>query len=298
VEPVRSTPLARQGNKTVFNASGVVPVSSSRFVFIDNRDPMALYELNLNPDGTQHGLTVKRPIVGLDGDELSDPEGIARIDRDGGIDLVVASSLCVRSVTSERVYACDGLVRIRYTPHGVLHAEAMQGFRDWLITGHPVLTDAARLTPDQRGLNVEGLAWDPSRRALLFGIRSPVLADRILVLCIYLDTGAPWNTAALRVGPTLSINKSDFPEPQGIRDIDYDTVRQEFLVVVGRSIGGTNVPFELCTWDGTSSALDVLDVTFEPTTMKPEGVTTFPGNGSRKILIVDDASGFAILSPA
>jgi len=30
--------------------------------------------------------------------------------------------------------------------------------------------------------------------------------------------------------------------------------------------------------------------------MKPKGVTAFPGNGPRQILIVDDADCFAILS--
>jgi hypothetical protein len=177
----------------------------------------------------------------------------------------------------------------------------MPGFRDWLIAGYPALADAARRRPDNHGgLNIEGLAWDPSRRALLFGVRSPVTAGRIPVLCVHLDAGAPWSTAALQVGPTLLIEKSDFPAPQGIRDIDYDAARQEFLVIVGRSISG-GVPFQLCTWDGTASAVNVLDVTFEPPAtsicaMKPEGVTAVPGDGARKILIVDDAGGFAVLS--
>lgn len=297
---VRSTPFAKHADKTVFNASGVVAVSQSRFVFIDNRDAGALYELNLNPDGSQDGPTVRRPIIGLGDDALSDPEGIARIDRDGGIDLIVASSLGVRSVKAGEVDACDGLVRVRYAPEGDLHAEAMRGFRDWVIAGHPAFAAAAELTPDQGGLNLEGLAWDPSRGALLFGVRSPVTDGRISVLCAYLDTDAPWSTAALRVGPTLSIDKSDFDEPQGIRDIDYDPVRQEYLVVVGRSISGRNVPFELCTWDGTGSTVHVVDAKFKPGTskrspMKPEGVTAFPGGGVRQVLIVDDAGGFAVL---
>ena len=176
----------------------------------------------------------------------------------------------------------------------------MLGFREWLIAGYPALKDAARHPPDN-GLNIEGLAWDPSRRALLFGVRSPVTAGRIPVLCVHLDTGAPWSTAALQVGPTLLIEKSDFPVPQGIRDIDYDAARQEFLVIVGRSISGGDVPFQLCTWDGIASAVNVsmsrLTASFF-VAMKPEGVTAFPGDGARKILIVDDAGGFAILSSA
>jgi hypothetical protein len=134
----------------------------------------------------------------------------------------------------------------------------------------------------------------------LFGVRSPVTAGRIPVLCVYLDTKAAWTSAALRAGPTLTITKSDFPDPQGIRDIDYDSAREEFLLLLGRSVSMGDAPFELCTWDGTGSAVNVLDVTFEPAAMqphamKPEGVTAFSGDGLRKLLIVDDASGFAVL---
>ena len=234
---VRSTPLLNKSGSKVINASGVVPVSSSRFVLIVNTGHGELFELHLNPDGTQKGRALPRTIVGLVG-ALSDPEGIARIDTDGAIDLVVASSVSVNSVaTSGTVSANDGLVRIRYAPDGDLHAQTMPGFRDWLITGYPAFADAAQRLPDDRdaaGLNIEGLAWDPSRRALLFGVRSPVTAGQIPVLCVHLDTHAPWSTAALEVGPTLFIEKSDFPDPQGIRDIDYDVARKEFLVIVGR----------------------------------------------------------------
>jgi len=261
VVSVSSTRFAHQDGGRVINASGVVPVGSARFVFIDNNDPGAVLELNLNADGTQRGPIVRRPMVGLAAGDLSDPEGIARIDMDGAIDLIVASSLSVNSIApSGKITADEGLVRVRYAPDGDLHAQAMPGFRGWLIAGHPALAVAARRLPNKDGLNIEGLAWDPSRRALLFGVRSPVTAGRIPVLCVHLDTGAPWSTAALQVGPTLSIEKSDFVVPQGIRDIDYDAARQEFLVVVGRSISGGDVPLQLCTWDGTASAVNVLDV--------------------------------------
>lgn len=293
---VSSTPFAGQDPANVFNASGVAPVGSARFIFVDNRKPRALFELNLNPDGSQHGPLVPRRIVGPAAGALSDPEGLARIDAGGEIDLIMASSLSGWRNLAGNVGVNDGLVRVRYAPDGDLHAQAMPGFRDWLITHYPEFTEAADLQPDAGGLNIEGLAWDPSRNALLFGFRSPVEDGQIPVLCIPLDLDAPWDTAALQAGPVLVIDKPDFAVPQGIRDIDYDAERQEFLVVVGRSRSGGAVPFQLCTWDGASSAVDILDVTFEPHVMKPEGVTAFPGGGARKILIVDDAGGFATVS--
>ena len=89
-------------------------MSPSRFVFIDNTYPWALFELNLNPDGTQQGPIVPRPIIGLGPSGLSDAEGIARIDVEGAIDLILASSLGFRGVdTSGKAVAHNGLVRIR-----------------------------------------------------------------------------------------------------------------------------------------------------------------------------------------
>jgi len=92
---------------------------------------------------------LKRSIVGPAAGALSDPEGIARIETDGTVDLIVASSLGFLGFDpSGNVIAHDGLVRIRYTPNGDLHGEAMRGFRDWLITGYPAYTDAAQLRPN------------------------------------------------------------------------------------------------------------------------------------------------------
>jgi hypothetical protein len=294
MELVRSTGFASQQPGRIYNASGVVPIGPSRFVFVDNQDHTALFELNLNPDGSQNGLLVPRPIAGLAAGALSDPEGIARIDVDGAIDLIVASSLSVRGFDiSGNAIAHDGLVRIRYAADGDLSAQSIPGFRKWLLDNNPDLAPAAVKTPDNSGLNIEGLAWDPARAALLFGIRSPVTQDKIAVLSVQVDLDGPWGLQSLHAGPTLTIEKSDFADPQGIRDLDYDASRQEFLVLLGRSISLGKAPFQLCSWDGGAPTVQVLDATFV-SGMKPEGVTAIPGAGPRKLLIVDDASGFAL----
>jgi hypothetical protein len=279
----------------VFNASGVVPVGPTRFVFIDNRDPLALFELQLKSDGTQRGKVKRRPIVGVAKDALSDPEGLALIEVNGAIDLVIASSLSVDAARPGSIDSHEGLVRVRYTPDGDLHAEAMEGFRDWLLTAHPALVPSAALVPDRGGLNIEGVAWDPSRGALLFGVRSPVADGQIPVLCVELDDPAmPWTTDGLRAGSQLSIRKEDLGAAQGIRDIDYDADQGAFLVLLGKSVSKGAAPFQLCAWDGTSTTVDVLE-TFSPPA-KPEGVTTFGQSGTRRVLVVDDGGAFTALS--
>ena len=100
-----------------FNASGVVQVGPDRFVFVDNNDPSASFELALLPDGTLAERISRRPLVGVAEGQLLDPEGLSAVDLDGEAFLVAASSLCVRNGNaSGRQRVNDGLVRIRYTP--------------------------------------------------------------------------------------------------------------------------------------------------------------------------------------
>ena len=143
---------------------------------------------------------------GLAPGALSDPEGLTRIDVDGGITLVMSSSLAVRNKTVSH----DGLVRVRYTPDGDLTAEDMPGFRDWVVQQHPELAAAADLDADDGGLNIEGVAWDPVRGTLLFGIRSPVTDAGIPVLRVRLDPAAPWTTAALERSPDHLHQQNEF----------------------------------------------------------------------------------------
>jgi hypothetical protein len=175
---------------------------------------------------------------------------------------------------------------------GDLHGEEVPGFRDWLLANYPDSASAAGVLPDVDGLNIEGLAWDPNRGALLLGARSPVREGWVPVLQLTLkDVDGPWNVAALEAGPVLHIKRAK-TSAQGIRDISYDTEREDFAVILGRSLSGGTAPFQLCTWDGSGTDVKVLNRSFAPG-MKPEGVTAFGVAGARKYLIADDAGGFA-----
>ena len=88
---------------------------------------------------------------------MGDPEGLTRVDVDGETFLIAASSLCFRDADgSGQQDINDGLVRVRYTAEGDLHAEAMLGFRSWLLSHEPSLAEAGELEPDAGGLNIEG----------------------------------------------------------------------------------------------------------------------------------------------
>ncbi len=295
LKKVKSTSFDERNGKAPFNASGVAQVGPGRFVFIDNHDPSALFELALDADGTEVERISRRPMAGVAEGQLRDPEGLTRVGRNGEIFLIVASSLCVLDAKgSGRQQVSDGLVRVRYTLHGDLHAEAMHGFRDWLLRHVPSLAAAGQRGPDAGGLNIEGLGWDPRTPALLFGLRGPADHGSITVIRIPIDAGvAPWNTGSLETPSIVHAGTPRSTAKPGVRDISYDQQTGDFLIMLGRSTSNGNEPFQLGTWNGSSDDLQLFDVTFHRS-MKPEGVVAFSSGGERKLLIVDDGGGYAV----
>jgi Protein of unknown function (DUF3616) len=286
---IKTTPFDEENGKVPFNASGVVQVGPQRFLFVDNHESSALFELVLDDDAEAERIA-RRPLAGVTRGQLRDPEGIARVDRNGEIVLVVASSLCVKG--SDR---SDGLVRVRYTPHGDLRAEPMVGFRAWLLGHVPSLAMAGERESDEGGLNIEGLVWDPRDGVLLFGLRGPAAPGEIAVIQVPVDAAAAtWTTSSLGAPSMVRIRTTPkSTDRQGIRDICYDDQTGGFLLLLGRSTSSSDAPFQLCTWDGSSEEVTLLDVAFHRS-MKPEGVTTFWSGDEKKILIVDDGGGYAV----
>ncbi len=291
---VRPTPFDEKNDNVPFNASGVAHVAPGRFVFIDNHDSSAFFELALDAGGAEVERIRRRPLLGVASEQLGDPEGLSRIDVNGEILLIAASSLCVSS-TSGRRRLNDGLVRVRYAPHGELHAETMEGFRAWLLQHEPSLAACGDREPDAGGLNIEGLAWDPQARMLLFGLRGPSVPGQIAVIRVPVDAGgAAWTTASLKAPSIMRVRIPKSVALQGIRDISYDEQTGDFLILLGRSTSTGDEPFRLCTWNGGSAEVTLLDVRFHRS-MKPEGITTFSSGGQKRILIVDDNGGYAIV---
>jgi hypothetical protein len=286
---IKPTPFGEKNGGAPFNASGVAQVGPHRFVFVDNHDPSALFELVLDDDDDEAERIARRPLAGVAGGALRDPEGLTRVDVDGEIFLIVASSLCAAGTNRS-----DGLVRARYTPHGALHAEPMVGFRAWLLRHEPSLAMAGEREPDAGGLNIEGLAWDPHAGALLFGLRGPADPGEIVLIRVPVDAGsAPWTTSSLGAPSIVRARVPKSTARQGIRDVSYDEKTGDFLILLGRSTSKSDAPFELSTWNGSSDKVRLLDVAFHRS-MKPEGATTFSSGDETKILVVDDGGGYAV----
>ena len=185
-------------------------------------------------------------------------------------------------------------MRVRYTPHGDLHAEAMHGFRDWLLRNLPSLGAAGQREPDAGGLNIEGPCLGPAYADARVRPAGPADPGSITVIRVAVDAGvAPWATGALGAPSIVRVRVPQSNAKQGIRDISYDDQTGDFVVLLGRSTSTGDEPFQLCGWDGSSDNIQLLDVRFHRS-MKPEGVVAFSSGDERRLLIVDDGGGYAV----
>ena len=74
--------------------------------------------------------------------------------------------------------------------------------------------------------------------------------------------GASWTTEALDPPTILRVRLPRTKAKQGVRDISYDEQTGDFLILVGRSTSMADEPFQLCSWNGSSDAAQLLDVAF------------------------------------
>ncbi len=295
VQTITSIPFEEMNGERVYNASGVVPLADSRFLFCDNNSNDALFELDLGEDGRKKGPLIRRPLQGLAPDAIDDMEAMTLVEKKGRRFIFVASSLYVKKTKDGQSLRVppSGLLRVTVNADDSLSAENMPGFRDWFIQRAPAIAASAKLIPDEGGLNIEGLAWDDERHALLFGLRSPLSANSPLVIPVRVkELDGPWTTENLKMLPPIRLSLGATGGSRGIRSIEYVPSRQAFLVVVGRAISGGTAPFELYEWKGGKRGKTRrLNVSFAGK-MKPEGLTSGTIAGRPALVFVDDGGGY------
>jgi hypothetical protein len=296
-ELVAARPFGETRDGEPNNASGIVPLADSRFLVVDNRTDDALYELDLDATGAMRGPLVSRRLD-IPGGAIGDMEAITTAEEGGRTWTFVASALD-RKVKKKVDYSPrGGLLRVTERPDGAFTTENVDGFREWFVRSSPDVGDSAIFEPDKNGLNIEGLAWDASRHALLFGVRSPVPDDgRPLVIPVRVkDLAGPWDASNLEMLPAIHLALPFPTGDYGIRDIHYDASRGVFLVLVGNALSHEHASFRLLAWDGNpeGSVTEASDLWFAPH-FKAEGVCHGTVGGRGAIVVVDDGGGYQVV---
>jgi hypothetical protein len=311
-KPAKKTPslkpisFGQRDGREPYNASEIVAIDDSRFLFCDNNVGDALFELRLSADGKMECPLIRRPIRGIEEDSVDDLEGMALVHRENRTFVFAVASLSLkqrkrhRKNLQKRGKDCPArncLLRISIGSNDQLDAEVLTGFREWLIDNCPTLAECSRLLPDDGGLNVEGLAWGPKDNTLLLGLRTPVFDGKPLIVPIRVkQVDGPLDFANFDLLPPIRLSLADAGGEQGIRTIDYSPVRDEQLIVVGNSTSTSQAPFHLYVWDGNAQgATRCLEGVRFHKRMKVEGVAHGSVGGRGAMVFVDDAGGYQLL---
>src|SRR5262249_12168855 len=283
-QQIKPIPFDERPGRDPFNASEIISIADSRFLFCDNNVGDALFELRLAKDGSMSCPLIRWSINGIAAGAIDDLEGIELVKAAGRKFLFATSSLCLKKRRKPHrkkhkrgrvAPARESILRIAMNKERQFHAEIIPDFRPWLIKSVPELREAARFLPDDGGLNVEALSWDPKEQALLFGLRTPVIDGKPLILRVRPKKFAgPWELRNLEGLPPLSLAIKDEDGQAGIRAMTLDQSTGIMLITVGNSTNSSKAPFKLYSWDGNKQGIVryFKDVKFHKK-MKVEGVT-------------------------
>jgi hypothetical protein len=303
---IKPIPFGERPGPEPYNASEIVAIDDSRFLFCDNNIGDALFELRLAADGSMACPLIRRPIEGIEPGAVDDLEGMTHVRTDGGSVIVAMPSLSLKqrkghhrkkSRRGKESKGRGGLLRIMYREDHRLEAEVLPRFRDWIVENAPELGTSSRYLPDDGGLNVEGLGWNWTEQVLLLGARTPVIEGKALILRVRLkQPDGPWHLSNFEMLPPVSLAIKDNRDEQGIRTIGSDRARGIWLIVTGNSTSASRAPFALHSWDGNADGIvrHFENVRFHKS-MRVEGVTHGRIGGRGVILFVDDGGGYQIL---
>jgi hypothetical protein len=289
-----------------YNASEIVAIDDSRFLFCDNNVGDALFELRLAADGKMACPLIRRPISGIAPGSVDDLEGMTYVRTDGGHLIIVIPSFSLKqrkrrhkkkSKRGKESTARNCLLRISCGEGDRLEAEVLSAFREWLVENTPELGKSPRYLPDDGGLNVEGLGWNPTEEVLLLGVRTPVIEGKPLILRVRLkQVDGPWRLSNFEMLPPVSLVLKVDRGEQGIRTIGFDSSRGVWLIVAGNSTSASQAPFTLYSWDGnTQGVVHHFEHVWFHKRMKVEGVTHARVGGRGAIVFVDDGGGYQVL---
>ena len=279
-----TTQGGRQGGERAFaggkfEASGVTHVPGTDSVlFVDDGRPGEVFLMRLDAEGNQQG-EIKAIRLGIN---IDDPEGITT---DGTHFYIVSSQS--RPAGNDQY----GIVRFKLNPASQT-AEAIESIgnlKQLLIERVSELRNMANRKAKDDGINIEGLAWDPVRKRLLLGLRSPLIEARALVVALeFADPSKPLSEQSISGVRAIRLPIGGL----GIRSIEYDEVSKMFRIIAGATESQARTSFSMWEWNGDETTAAPREVSAFNRNLKPEGITRARAGGREFTFVVFDSSSY------
>ena len=273
-----------QFNAPVYGASGVTQLLDGRILVAEDEERHPLDIIDLFGSGAAHDYS-EREIGRQLADEhikaLNDLEGVT-IDPRGFVYACTSHALTTKGESKpER----EVLARFTVSGDRIENMRLAHGLKNALAALDQIFVAAGESLPDEkRGLNIEGLAWDPQRNRLLIGFRNPRHKHKALAVWL----GNPDDVFEHAAAPVL-----DGPLPldlggEGVRDLTFSPSLGGFVILAGAWKHDQHTAPTLWLWNGSTLVPPVRLQTDALTDLKPEGVVEVAVRGSHGLLIVSD----------
>lgn len=275
---------------SVHESSGIGQLPDGRFLVInDEKDhPMDLLTLNdagqFSAEELYPDKQFEKDSIGSGFRKLADLEGID-IDNQGYIYAVTSHAF---NSKGEKKPDRKKLLRFKMEGNQILEPSVINNLEESIAKQHPFLAKAIA-NPDSKsndGFNIEGLALNSSQDKLLFGLRSPLVDNKTVIVSVNnpkeLFTTA---NATPQVSETVSLLDLG---GNGVRSINYFPLLNGYLIMSGPVGKSDNVNFKLWLWCGDTDAVQPVTVTglrgFEET----EGMTPMLWHGQPRVVMITD----------
>ena len=142
------------------------------------------------------------------------------------------------------------------------------------------LAEAAKLAPEQGGINIEGLAAGPSG-SLLIGFRSPVPGGKALVVPLLNPDAVVDREESARFGSPILLDLGGL----GVRSLELSPESRSYWLVAGSAADGGE--FRLYRWTraATTEELDPARALSFGNDRSPEALLLRPGSGELVVLL-------------
>lgn len=264
-----------------YEASAVVHVRGADGVlFVDDNSTDEIYWMQVNQSGEQVGAveTIKL------GASVIDPEGMTY---DGTNYYIVGSQ------SRAKGGAQNALVRFGFdaASRRVTKAETISDLRGFLLANVPELQAKKG---EGGGLNIEGIAWDPMRKRMLLGLRSPLENGQALVIALTLRD----QQGAFSIDNLVLANPHVARLPLnglGIRSIEYDERLKAFSIIAGAPEQQERTEFRVWEWNGDDKNPLMTQRAMLHRDLKPEGLGRVSTGGTDFMFVVCDTSRYLTL---
>lgn len=275
---------------SVHESSGIGQLPDGRFLVInDEKDhPMDLLTLNdagqFSAEELYPDKQFEKDSIGSGFRKLADLEGID-IDNQGYIYAVTSHAF---NSKGEKKPDRKKLLRFKMEGNQILEPSVINNLEESIAKQHPFLAKAIA-NPDSKsndGFNIEGLSLNSSQDKLLFGLRSPLVDNKTVIVSINnpkeLFTTA---NATPQVSETVSLLDLG---GNGVRSINYFPLLNGYLIMSGPVGKSNNVNFKLWLWCGDTDAVQPVTVTGLTGFEETEGMAHMLWHGQPRVVMITD----------